>query len=143
MVDLPSDWCIHIGLPTALDSPSAPGKITTDPDGGKAAIREYFADLYNHPAPPDMAKPRISSKSIQEIKQNVQADPFQWPQRASLEDFRAMLNFLSAIQEEQSQNWYDERSSNDLKAYSETEYRVRCPAPENLRCQKRLIKADP
>ncbi|KAJ7936520.1 hypothetical protein B0H13DRAFT_1541802, partial [Mycena leptocephala] len=53
--------------------------------------REYWSTLYHHDEPPDIPKPWLTTKSVVDIKQRVENDPFIWPRRATLTDFRALL----------------------------------------------------
>ena len=80
-----------VGLPTAVNAPRNPGEIVTDPEGVKKATCEYLTDLYDRGQPPAMQKPWMTTPSVIEVKERVAQTPFQWPQKASLADFQAML----------------------------------------------------
>jgi len=53
--------------------------------------REYFSRLYDHSRVPDLPKPWLDTPSVKEVRSCVTDDPFIWPIKASLADFRAML----------------------------------------------------
>ncbi|EDR16147.1 uncharacterized protein LACBIDRAFT_321369 [Laccaria bicolor S238N-H82] len=53
--------------------------------------REYFSRLYDHSHVPDLPKPWLNTPSVKEVRGRVTDDPFIWPIKASLADFRAML----------------------------------------------------
>src|SRR6266498_1364413 len=52
---------------------------------------EYLSDLYHRNQPPEMEKPWMKTPSVVEVRQRVEKDPFEWPWKADLADFRAML----------------------------------------------------
>ena len=81
----------YIGLPTAVNSHRFPGDITTDTEGVKEATCDYLNDLYNREQPPEVTKPWITTPSVLEVKQRVQQNPFKWPHKSSLADFRVLL----------------------------------------------------
>ena len=81
----------YIGLPTAVNSYSQPGEIMTEPEKVKSATCEYLNNLYCRSQPPEMEKPWMITPSVTEVKHRVESDPFQWPRKANLADFRAML----------------------------------------------------
>jgi len=81
----------YIGLPTAVNSHLQPGEIMTEPEGIKTATCEYLSDLYHRNQPPEMEKPWMKTPSVVEVRQRVEKDPFEWPRKADLADFRAML----------------------------------------------------
>jgi hypothetical protein len=81
----------YIGLPTAVSSHRNPGEIVTDPEGVKGTTCQYLTDLYNRDQPPLMEKPWMSTPSVLKIKEKVKKDPFEWPRKSTLADFRAML----------------------------------------------------
>lgn len=81
----------YVGLPTAVNRPRNPGEIVTDPEGVKEATCDYLTDLYNRHQPPIMQKPWMTTPSVIEVKERVAQTPFQWPQKATLTDFQALL----------------------------------------------------
>jgi hypothetical protein len=80
-----------VPLPFALNNLDEPDKLVCDPEGVKATTREYFKRLYDHTRIPEMPKPWIETPSVVEVKTRVLNDKFQWPQKATLADFRAMI----------------------------------------------------
>ncbi|KAJ7451026.1 hypothetical protein FB451DRAFT_1409932 [Mycena latifolia] len=62
-------------------------KFVSDPAGVKAITRDYWSNLYHHALPPAIPKPWLTTKSVLDIKQRVQNDPFVWPRKANLADF--------------------------------------------------------
>ena len=81
----------YVGLPTAVNTPRNPGEIVTDPEGVKKATCDYLTDLYNRDQPPAMQKPWMTTPSVIEVKERVAQTPFQWPRKATLTDFQALL----------------------------------------------------
>ena len=63
----------------------------TDPEGVKKATCDYLTDLYDRGQPPVMQKPWMTTPSVAEVKERVAQTPFEWPQKATLADFQAML----------------------------------------------------
>jgi len=80
-----------IGLPTAVESPSQPGVIITNPSSVKEATCEYLTQLYRRSPPPNIPKPWMETPSVREVRERVGRNPFSWPQKADLSSFRAML----------------------------------------------------
>jgi hypothetical protein len=66
-------------------------KLMSTPEAVMETSREYWSNLYHHEEPPDKPKPWLTTKSIVDMKQRVQNDPFVWPRPATLTDFRALL----------------------------------------------------
>ena len=71
-----------------LDSPE---KLICDPEGVKTTTREYFTRLYNHSRVPELPKPWLMTPSVVNVRDRVEDDPFVWPKKATLADFRALL----------------------------------------------------
>jgi len=71
-----------------IDSPE---KLICDPEGVKSTMREYFTRLYDHSGVPELPKPWLTTPSVVDVQDCVTRDPFIWPRRASLADFRALL----------------------------------------------------
>ncbi|KAL6306090.1 hypothetical protein BKA93DRAFT_730012, partial [Sparassis latifolia] len=78
-------------MPLAINDLTDPAHLVTDPDAVKETTRQYFSKLYHHDPPPDIPKPWMTTRSVKEVCERVHADPFQWPQPASIAAFRAML----------------------------------------------------
>jgi hypothetical protein len=80
-----------ISFPLALNDLDDPEKLVCDPEGVKSTTREYFSRLYDHSRVPELPKPWLDTPSVKEVRSRVTDDPFIWPIKASLADFRAML----------------------------------------------------
>jgi hypothetical protein len=80
-----------VPLPFALNDLDNPEKLICDPEGVKATTREYFMRLYDHTRVRNLPKPWLKTKSVVEVKHRVLNDMFQWPRKATLADFRAMI----------------------------------------------------
>lgn len=80
-----------IPFPLIVNDLDIPTKLVGNPEGVKSTTRKYFEKLYDHSKTPDMPKPWMSTPSVVEVKDCVQADPFIWPREASVSDFRAMI----------------------------------------------------
>ncbi|KAF8157252.1 hypothetical protein B0H34DRAFT_675560 [Crassisporium funariophilum] len=80
-----------VPLPFALNDLDQPDKLVCDPEGVKATTREYFTRLYDHTRVPEMPKPWLKTKSVVEVKDRITNDTFQWPRKANLADFRALI----------------------------------------------------
>ena len=74
-----------------VSDPDQPEQILSSPGKVKTASAQYFSNLYSCKTPPKTPKPWLETPLVQEAKQKVQADPFKWPQEASVQSFRAML----------------------------------------------------
>ena len=81
----------YIPLPLAVNDLDDPGKLVCNPEGVKSITRDYFTRLYDHSRVPELPKPWLNTPSVAEVRRRVVADRFEWPRRASLADFRAML----------------------------------------------------
>ncbi|KAJ6521363.1 hypothetical protein DFH09DRAFT_1331236 [Mycena vulgaris] len=79
-----------IEMPITVNEPDS-DKLVSDPAAVKEITREYWSKLYHHNPPPNIPKPWLTTKSVMAIKDRVQAEPFLWPQKTSLSDFRALL----------------------------------------------------
>jgi hypothetical protein len=80
-----------VPLPFAINDLDDSDKLVCDPEGVKATTREYFTRLYDHTRIPSLPKPWLITKSVVEVKQRVLNDKFQWPKKATLADFRALM----------------------------------------------------
>ena len=80
-----------IPLPLVVNDVDDPEKLICDPEGVKSSTREYFTRLYDHSGVPELPKPWLTTPSVADVKDHVKGDPFIWPRRASLGDFRALL----------------------------------------------------
>ena len=81
-----------IPFPLAVNDLDQPERLVCNPEGVKKTTQEYFRWLYDHSQTPDMPKPWLLSPSVTKVCQHVSSDPFIWPRKASLADFRAMLH---------------------------------------------------
>ena len=82
-----------VPLPFALNDLDQPEKLVCDPEGVKATTREYFKRLYDHSWVHELPKPWLATPSVTNVKKRVVNDQFQWPCKASLADFRAMIRW--------------------------------------------------
>ena len=80
-----------VSFPLALNDLDDAEKLVCNPEGVKSTTREYFSRLYDHSRVPDLPKPWLDTPSVKEVRSRVTEDPFIWPIKASLADFRAML----------------------------------------------------
>ena len=80
-----------VSFPLALNDLDDAEKLVCNPKGVKSTTREYFSRLYDHSHVPDLPKPWLDTPSVKEVRSRVTEDPFIWPIKASLADFRAML----------------------------------------------------
>jgi hypothetical protein len=78
-------------LPFTLNDLDEPDKLICDPKGVKATTCEYFKRLYDHTRIPEMPKPWIETSLVAQVKAHVLNGNFQWPQKATLADFCAMI----------------------------------------------------
>lgn len=81
----------YVPLPLAVNDLDEPERLICDPEGVKATTREYFNRLYDHTRIPELPKPWMETLSVTEVKTRVLNDPFQWPKKTTLADFRAMI----------------------------------------------------
>jgi hypothetical protein len=81
----------YVPLPLAVNDLDEPERLICDPEGVKATTREYFNRLYDHTRIPELPKPWMETLSVTEVKARVLNDPFQWPKKTTLADFRAMI----------------------------------------------------
>ena len=75
----------------SINSIDGSGKLLTSPDQVKAETRRYWEKLYARQPIPHMEKPWLTTKSVKTVHDHVLANPFQWPRKASLSDFRALI----------------------------------------------------
>ncbi len=80
-----------IGLPVMVSDPDQPEQIPSSPEKVQTMSAQYFSNLYSCKAPPKTPKPWLETPPVQEAKEKVQAEPFKWPQEATVQGFRAML----------------------------------------------------
>jgi len=80
-----------VPLPFALNDLDDPDKLVCDPEGVKETTRKYFTRLYDHSGVRELPKPWLDTPSVVEVKRRVEKDKFQWPQKTTLPDFRAMI----------------------------------------------------
>jgi len=80
-----------IPLPLVVNDLDSPQKLICDPEGVKSTMREYFTRLYDHSGVPELPKPWLTTPSVANVRDRVERDPFVWPRKASLADFRALL----------------------------------------------------
>ena len=80
-----------VPLPLALNDLDQPDKLVCDPEGVKAITRKYFEQLYDHSRVRELPKPWLTTPSVANVQNRVVNDQFQWPRKASLADFRAMI----------------------------------------------------
>ena len=78
-------------LPLVVNDLDSPEKLICDPEGVKMTTRDYFTRLYDHSRVPDLPKPWLTTPSVVNVRDRVGSDPFVWPKRATLTDFRAHL----------------------------------------------------
>lgn len=80
-----------IPLPLSINTIDGSGKLLTSPDDVKAETRRYWEKLYSRQPVPPMDKPWLTTDSVIEVNNRVSANPFLWPRKASLTDFRALI----------------------------------------------------
>ena len=80
-----------VPFPFALNDLHEPDKLVCDPEAVQTTTPEYIKKLYDHTRIPEMPKPWIETPSVVEVKARVLNENFQWPQKATLADFRAMI----------------------------------------------------
>lgn len=66
-------------------------KLICDPEGVKSMTRDYFTRLYDHSGVPEIPKPWLTTLLVVDVQDHIKEDPFIWPRRVSLADFRALL----------------------------------------------------
>jgi len=81
----------YVPLPFALNDLDNPDILICDPEGVKATTREYFTRLYDHSRVRELPKPWLNTPSVTEVRKRVENDRFQWPQKTTLPNFRAMI----------------------------------------------------
>ena len=79
-----------IPMPTSINTIDGTGKLLTDPLQVKQETRRYWKKLYARQPIPTMDKPWLISKSVKDVNSRVSTNPFIWPRKASLADFRAL-----------------------------------------------------
>jgi hypothetical protein len=81
-------------LPLALvPSPAShPDLLVTDPIQVKRATVSYFQNLYSRTPCPPQKKPWMDTPSVKTVAEQIQLDPFIWPQLLQLPDLRALLS---------------------------------------------------
>ena len=80
-----------VRLPLMVNDPLENDCILSSPEDVKNASATYFEHLYTRMPPPNTPKPWINTESVRNVRARTQQTPFEWPQRASLNSFRAML----------------------------------------------------
>ena len=80
-----------IPLPLVVNDVDDAEKLICDPEGVKSTTRKYFMKLYDHSRVPELPKPWLTTPSVIDVQDRVKRDPFLWPRKASLADFRALL----------------------------------------------------
>ena len=80
-----------IPLPLVVNDIDSPEKLICDPEGVKSTMRKYFTKLYDHSGVPELPKLWLTTPSVVEVQDRIMKDPFIWPRRVSLADFRALL----------------------------------------------------
>ena len=80
-----------IPFPLVVNDLDSPQELICDPEGVKSTTREYFMRLYDHSGVPELPKPWLTTPSVVDVQDRVSKDPFVWPRRALLADFRALL----------------------------------------------------
>ena len=80
-----------VPLPLAINTIDASGKLLSDPDEVKAETRRYWEKLYSRQPITPMDKPWLTTKSVKEVHDRVSSNPFVWPRKASISDFRALV----------------------------------------------------
>ena len=74
-----------------INATDGSGKILTSPDHVKTETRRYWQKLYARQPTPVMDKPWLVTKSVKEVSDHISTNPFIWPRKASLTDFRALI----------------------------------------------------
>jgi hypothetical protein len=80
-----------IPLPLSINVSDGSGLLLTSPDQVKAQTRLYWEKLYARQTVPPMDKPWLDTCSVRKVKERVSANPFIWPRKATLTDFRALI----------------------------------------------------
>ena len=80
-----------IPLPLVVNDINSLEKLICDLEGVKSMMRDYFTRLYDHSGVPELPKPWLTTPSVVDVQDRVKEDPFIWPRRVSLADFRALL----------------------------------------------------
>jgi hypothetical protein len=80
-----------IPLPMSINATDGSGKLISSPDQVKAETRVYWEKLYARQPIPTMEKPWLHTDSVKRVKDRVSSNPFTWPRKASLMDFRALI----------------------------------------------------
>jgi hypothetical protein len=80
-----------VPLPMSINTIDGTGKLLTSPDQVKEETCQYWEKLYGLQLVLDMDKPWLQTKSVNEIHGRVTANPFQWPRKASLTDYCALI----------------------------------------------------
>jgi hypothetical protein len=80
-----------IPLPMSINTIDGTGKLLTSPSEVKTETRKYWENLYARQPIPDIEKPWLSTKSVKDVHDRVSSDPFQWPRKANITDFRALI----------------------------------------------------
>jgi hypothetical protein len=80
-----------VPLPMSINTTDGSGKLLSDPEQVKAETRLYWERLYARQPIAPMDKPWLETESVIQVKQRVIANPFEWPRKATLKDFRALI----------------------------------------------------
>ena len=80
-----------IPLPLVVNDINSLEKLICDPEGVKSMTRDYFTRLSDHSGVPELPKPWLTTPSVVDVQDHVKEDPFIWPRRTSLADFRVLL----------------------------------------------------
>jgi len=75
----------------SINTINGTSKLITSPDQVKEETRQYWEKLYGCQPVPAMDKPWLLTKSICKVHDCITANPFQWPRRASMSDYRALI----------------------------------------------------
>jgi hypothetical protein len=82
---------VFVSLPQVISVCNDPDTLPSDPETVMEETREYFSTLYGRLPPVSVPKPWLTTPSVLNVKDRVQADPFEWPKPASVARFRALL----------------------------------------------------
>ena len=80
-----------VPLPMSINTTDGSGKLLSSPDQVMAETRVYWEKLYARQPIPMMDKPWLLTDSVKRVKERVSSNPFTWPKKASLNDFRALI----------------------------------------------------
>ena len=80
-----------VPLPLSINTIDGSGKLLSNPDDVKAETRRYWDKLYSRQPLTPMEKPWLTTRSVLEVNDRVSANPFVWPRKASISDFRALV----------------------------------------------------